>query len=164
MRQSIKEFSVRVCLLVISQAILIKFLQHIWPVWAKHGWHKWAYQSRFKSPSTLHIKNWGVLGVADVVFLREEHTNLLINVKWSALKIYTHLTLYILNRLDVWIYRYINIYVCAITISKKWGCPFEWELGGLCGRVQRDAREGRSVVIIISKIKKKFKDYTYPIY
>ena len=67
-------------------------------------------------------------------FLREEHTNWLSRIKWSALKIYILATLYridiIQNGRVIFMYlgmhRYICIQVCVyVIIDEKGGCELK---------------------------------------
>lgn len=51
----------------------------------------------------------GMLGVGEVVFIREEHTDWLSNTKWSILKTCIQVTLYRQNKLYLRI-----IYICNV--------------------------------------------------
>jgi hypothetical protein len=80
-RQRIGEFAVRLCLLVTSETALIKSLQHHWPhlSWTRMpsmNTSNWTKRSSWDlSPTRRTTDNWRRLGMGEVAFPKEEHTN-----------------------------------------------------------------------------------------
>lgn len=60
-----------------------------------------------------------MLRKGEIAFLREEHDNWLSNIKWSALKAYTHLTLYKQSQRIKNIHAYTYVYVTIVSRGKE---------------------------------------------
>lgn len=120
--QGIMEFAVRLCLLVMPDTTSIKPHQHDWinVSWTRltpMEMPKWTGKSLNSIQRTMH--NWGMLGVEEMVFPREKHTNWLLSNaqpwKHSYKEHYMGWTDYIFRNL------YVDIHtrVCGKTISEK---------------------------------------------
>lgn len=73
---------------------------------------KWTENSQRRLKSTQRtVGKRGKLRLGETDFSRKEYTNMLFNAKRSTPKIYTQITLYILSRLNLYMYMHINIMV-----------------------------------------------------
>lgn len=137
----IGEFAERLCLLVISEATLIKPHKHGCLNKDNNGRCTRANRKRTHEASTLQATKEQE-SRSDHLFHWREH-QLVIQCQWSSLKTCIQVTLLRLSKLYFGMYMYIHIHICML---QQWntGHGFKRELGGIYGKVWRDEKEGRS--------------------
>ena len=115
MSQGIREFAVRLCLLVISKATSIKSYQQGCPNVSRTRTTpmgvliSMSKSPRGLDPTQLATGNGEKPRARKAVLTREDHTNWLSSTKWSALKIYIQVIVYGLNRFYLGAYIYAHI-------------------------------------------------------
>lgn len=94
-----QQFCVRLCLLQILEAALIKLTNMTTQTWTEQGQCQKKFLSgwgKIHETSTLHNE---LLGVKQYWVGEDEHTNWLLNTKWSDMETYTKVILYKLRKL-----------------------------------------------------------------
>lgn len=101
-------------------------------------------------PYPENYSNWGMLGAGEIISPRKEHTNLLFNTKWSALKTQILLTLYGLSILFTIMNVYTQTYMYTANINEKDTMNLNASIHGIWKILQKEQQEEKCPNYIIS--------------